>query len=158
MKTIELDFKELYTPRQIHEYIAQKLGFPEYYGKNLDALYDCLTDISEETEITIVNYDVLDYRENAIINTFLDAVEDLSYEHLFYEKHPDEQKTDFEAEVNGYSIKMVKEEYELEVYKSAYLIGVNEKDQKICYLFYYDFDMDVLEDLDSYIDEHFYLK
>ena len=32
---------------------------------------------------------------------FLDAVEDLSYEHLFYEKHPDEQKTDFEAEVNG---------------------------------------------------------
>lgn len=89
---------------------------------------------------------------------FLDAVEDLSYEHLFYEKHPDEQKTDFEAEVNGYSIKMVKEEYELEVYKSAYLIGVNEKEQKICYLFYYDFDMDVLEDLDSYIDEHFYLK
>lgn len=76
MKTIELDFKELYTPRQIHEYIAQKLGFPEYYGKNLDALYDCLTDISEETEITIVNYDVLDYRENAIINTFLDAVEE----------------------------------------------------------------------------------
>ena len=76
MKTIELDFKELYTPRQIHEYIADKLGFPEYYGKNLDALYDCLTDISEETEITIVNYDMLDYRENAIINTFLDAVEE----------------------------------------------------------------------------------
>lgn len=76
MKTIELDFKELYTPRHIHEYIAQKLGFPEYYGKNLDALYDCLTDISEETEITIVNYDMLDYRENAIINTFLDAVEE----------------------------------------------------------------------------------
>ena len=46
MKTIELDFKELYTPRQIHEYIAQKLGFPEYYGKNLDALYDCLTDMT----------------------------------------------------------------------------------------------------------------
>ena len=51
MKTIELDFKELYTPRQIHEYIAEKLGFPEYYGKNLDALYDCLTDISEPTAI-----------------------------------------------------------------------------------------------------------
>ena len=89
---------------------------------------------------------------------FLDAVEDLSYEHVFYEKYPDEQKTDFEAEVDGYVIKMVKEEYELSVYQSAYLIGVNEEAKKICYLYYYDFDMDVLEDLDSYIDEHFYLK
>ena len=76
MKNIELDFKDLYTPRQIHEYIAEKLDFPGYYGKNLDALYDCLTDICEETEIRIVNYDILDYRENAIINTFLDAGEE----------------------------------------------------------------------------------
>ena len=75
MKKTELDFKELFTPRQIHEYIAEKLDFPEYYGKNLDALYDCLTDICEETEITIKNYDILDYRENRIINTFLDAAE-----------------------------------------------------------------------------------
>ncbi len=43
---------------------------------NLYGLYDCLTDISEEKEITIVYYDILDYRENAIINTFLDAVEE----------------------------------------------------------------------------------
>lgn len=76
VKTIELDFKELYTPRQIHEYIAEKLDFPDYYGMNLDALYDCLTDISEETCISIRNYDILDYRENRIINTFLDAADE----------------------------------------------------------------------------------
>lgn len=34
------------------EHIAQKLDFPDYFGKNLDALNDCLTDISEETEIS----------------------------------------------------------------------------------------------------------
>ena len=73
MKKVELDFKDLFTPRQIHEYIAKKLEFPEYYGKNLDALYDCLTDIDEETEVRIVNYDPLDYRENRIVETFTDA-------------------------------------------------------------------------------------
>ena len=76
MKKITLDFKDLYTPRQMHEYIAQMLEFPEYYGKNLDALYDCLTDICEDTQITVMNYDILDYRENAMINTFLDAAEE----------------------------------------------------------------------------------
>lgn len=40
------DYKEL-----IHDYIAENLGFPDYYGKNLDALYDCLTDIDEPTAI-----------------------------------------------------------------------------------------------------------
>ena len=76
MIKIELDFKDLQTPRQIHEYIAKKMGFPGYYGRNLDALYDCLTDICEDTEVTIRNYDILDYRENCIINTFLDAAEE----------------------------------------------------------------------------------
>jgi len=39
-------YKEL-----VHQYLARKLNFPQTYGKNLDALYDCLTDISEPTAI-----------------------------------------------------------------------------------------------------------
>ena len=34
-----------------HEGIAGTLCFPPYYGKNLDGLYDCLTEISEKTVI-----------------------------------------------------------------------------------------------------------
>ncbi|MCR4990765.1 MAG: barstar family protein [Lachnospiraceae bacterium] len=37
-----------------HEYIAKVLGFPEYYGKNLDALFDCLTDM-KSCEIKMEN-------------------------------------------------------------------------------------------------------
>lgn len=35
------------TPRQAHEALAMALSFPEYYGHNLDALYDCLTDLPD---------------------------------------------------------------------------------------------------------------
>ena len=34
-----------------HEKIAEELRFPPYYGKNLDALCDCLAEISEKTVI-----------------------------------------------------------------------------------------------------------
>lgn len=51
MRKIVLDFCGLKTRKEIHEYLADKMEFPEYYGRNLDALYDCLTDISEPTAI-----------------------------------------------------------------------------------------------------------
>lgn len=52
MKHITLDGNILADCVQMHDYLKETLGFPEYYGKNLDALYDCLTDL-EDIEITI---------------------------------------------------------------------------------------------------------
>lgn len=49
MKKILLDFKVTKTPEQVQEYLALEFDFPEYYGKNLDSLYDCLVDICEDT-------------------------------------------------------------------------------------------------------------
>ncbi|MDO4489043.1 MAG: barstar family protein, partial [Eubacteriales bacterium] len=51
MRKIILDFYKINTKEAAHDYLAEKLGFPEYYGKNLDALYDCLTEIAEPTAI-----------------------------------------------------------------------------------------------------------
>ena len=51
-----------------HDYLAEALDFPDYYGKNLDALYDCLTEIS--CEIELVNAGAVD---KDIIDTFKDA-------------------------------------------------------------------------------------
>ena len=53
MKTIKLEFKNIETMRALHIYLQYKLDFPAYYGRNLDALYDCLTDIGEDTRITL---------------------------------------------------------------------------------------------------------
>ena len=38
---------------ELHDFLASQLDFPEYYGRNLDALYDVLTDLCEETKIII---------------------------------------------------------------------------------------------------------
>ena len=51
MKRVELDFSRCAAKEEVHEYLMEKFGFPEYYGKNLDALYDVLGDIAEDTEI-----------------------------------------------------------------------------------------------------------
>lgn len=51
MRKVILNFRGLYSREAIHEYIAQQMGFPHYYGRNLDALFDCLTDITEPTAV-----------------------------------------------------------------------------------------------------------
>ena len=50
------------------DYLAETLNFPQYYGKNLDALYDCLCEIS--CEIELINASAVD---KDIIDTFKDA-------------------------------------------------------------------------------------
>ena len=44
MKQIVLDFRDARTPSGIHRVLAEGLDFPPYYGANLDALWDCLSD------------------------------------------------------------------------------------------------------------------
>lgn len=53
-----------------HDYLKDVLNFPEYYGKNLDALYDCLCEIGVETEIVLINGEGL---SKDLIDTFIDA-------------------------------------------------------------------------------------
>lgn len=42
MKTITVDFTNCKSHLQIHLLLKETFGFPEHYGKNLDALWDCL--------------------------------------------------------------------------------------------------------------------
>ncbi len=53
VRTIVIDGKEMTSRASAHAHLAERLSFPDYYGGNLDALYDCLGDIYEKTHIII---------------------------------------------------------------------------------------------------------
>ena len=53
-----------------HDYLKEVFDFPEYYGKNLDALYDCLCEIGVDIEIVLINPDAV---SKDLIDTFVDA-------------------------------------------------------------------------------------
>jgi len=55
MYTCILDGKLMKDRETLHGILADLLGFPDWYGRNLDALHDCLTDIQEETWIRVQN-------------------------------------------------------------------------------------------------------
>lgn len=48
-----LDLNPAKTVEWIHEYIRFELEFGDFYGNNLDALYDALTSITEDTCIGV---------------------------------------------------------------------------------------------------------
>ena len=66
-----------------HDYLMEALDFPDYYGKNLDALYDCLCEIGVETEIVLINSECV---SSDMIDTFEDAASE--NENLKFEIRP----------------------------------------------------------------------
>lgn len=55
MTEIKIDLKGVRGPQDLHQRIAEALCAPDYYGYNLDALYDLLTEMSESAKICFVN-------------------------------------------------------------------------------------------------------
>lgn len=57
MRKIELDLNNVKSEQEVHLLLKEQLEFPDYYGGNLDALHDMLTEISENVclEITWCN-------------------------------------------------------------------------------------------------------
>ena len=52
-KRIRLDASRLTNREDMSDYMKQAFEFPEYFGRNLDALKDCLEEVSEETDIVL---------------------------------------------------------------------------------------------------------
>ena len=47
------DFTRLDTPEAVYDYLQEELCLPDYFGRNLDALHDCLTDIGIPTRLIL---------------------------------------------------------------------------------------------------------
>lgn len=54
MRTVVLDARRLTERKAAHEYLAHKWNAPDYYGHNLDALYDILTETTESTTLLVM--------------------------------------------------------------------------------------------------------
>ena len=69
---------EKFTDREAaHSYLASALRLPDYYGRNLDALADCLSERGPHTHIILTGANALrealgDYGEK-LIGVFLDC-------------------------------------------------------------------------------------
>ena len=58
-----------------HDYLIEVFDLPDYYGRNLDALYDCMSE-REDTTIAIKNMkDVSEFSLN-VLNVFDDVAEE----------------------------------------------------------------------------------
>ena len=74
MKSVILDAKKMAEKEEMHEYFAKKFDLPEYYGKNLDALFDSLCEINEPMLIKLKNENSLaDDTKESLTRLFSDV-------------------------------------------------------------------------------------
>ena len=61
MDKYTVDFTNVEYYLEMHEVIKKSLDFPDYYGRNWDAFWDCLTDmIGDPMVIEIIGLDVIE--------------------------------------------------------------------------------------------------
>ena len=56
MEEIIIDCAAIRTKEALHQHFRDALGFPDWYGNNLDALYDQLTSIGVDTQVILQNW------------------------------------------------------------------------------------------------------
>ena len=79
-RRVTLSGNRMPTKEAMHTYLAQKLKFPSYYGKNLDALHDCLCEISHPLHITVTFTNRLTEELGEYGKTFLEVLKDVAEE------------------------------------------------------------------------------
>ena len=74
MKNIVLDFGKMANAGAVHDFLRAETSSEEYFGSNLDAMFDVLSTIGEETCITVVHGGT-DFEEK-FISVMKDAAEE----------------------------------------------------------------------------------
>jgi len=71
-----IDGRNMKDKQTLHAYLKEQCKFPEYYGNNLDALYDVLTDREEPLEIKLEHADELKEILCGYGEAFIETLED----------------------------------------------------------------------------------
>lgn len=83
MNVYLLDGKDMTSREVAYHVIQEQMKLPEFFGHNLDALYDCLSELPKETAIVIVNetrlrFNLEEYGEK-ILKCFRDAADECGF-------------------------------------------------------------------------------
>ncbi len=74
--TAFIDGADIETREQLHDALTAQLLLPAYYGRTLDALRDCLSDVFEPTEIRVVRVAALADRLGLYAEVLHDVLRD----------------------------------------------------------------------------------
>ena len=81
MNHFRLDFKGIDSLLGLHHYFKQVFSLPDYYGNNMDALWDCLACCYDEnTEIELKNIADLPADMEPVVRIMLELFQDLHEE------------------------------------------------------------------------------
>ena len=75
-----LDGNTILNREMLHDALSAALCLPEWYGRNLDALYDCLTDVQEETVVVLRDQAALEEHLGSYGRRFVRLLEEVSQE------------------------------------------------------------------------------
>ncbi len=120
IKEVLLDGEKLCCLDAVHAFLRKELAFPDYYGANLDALYDCLSTLSVPTALILRPYPGKNWsfeQGKALNQTLLDAAAENNRLSLWIEtgngrrrvQDGEEAETLFSAETEQSQIKTEKQ-------------------------------------------------
>ena len=73
MKNVTINCTGITSISEMHVIFSRELSFPGWYGRNLDALHDCLTALSEETRITFLHFSALPFPSAGLLRVLRDS-------------------------------------------------------------------------------------
>ena len=75
---MKIDMTEEDSLDQFHDLIQRNLEFPPCYGRNLDAFWDCLTDITGEIHVELVGIGSLPPRLSSDVGGYVALMKEYS--------------------------------------------------------------------------------
>ena len=88
MDKYTVNFSEVNHYIEIHEVLKRDLDFPDYYGGNTDALWDCLTDmLGDPSYIEIIGFENIEKKYKSEWDSILRIIK--KAKHAYNDKYSD---------------------------------------------------------------------
>ncbi len=92
MPVVRIDASRIRAWDSFHDVFASTFGFPGFYGRNMNAWIDCMTDLSEDTGMTtvrgsatdpvVIHFDNVDAMPAEILQALTEAVAFVNWRRL----------------------------------------------------------------------------